>query len=106
MNTLRLITKRSSAHIFQRKDEIMTGRTGQERLRNGLRLILSEPSYGLVSSPIITVPPDASIRQAVESMLTRKIRRLPIVDQGRLVGIVTERDLFKRPSNIQRIQNP
>jgi CBS domain-containing protein len=28
-------------------------------------------------------------------MVTKKIRRLPIVERGRLVGIVTERDLFK-----------
>ena len=28
-------------------------------------------------------------------MVTKNIRRLPIVEEGRLVGIVTERDLFK-----------
>ena len=60
----------------------------------------------LMSSPIITVPPDAPVRQAVELMVTRKIRRLPIVDQGRLVGIVTERDLFKWSSSILRVRNP
>lgn len=49
----------------------------------------------LMSSPIVTVPPDVPIRHAFELMVTRKIRRLPVVDQGRLVGIITERDLFK-----------
>ena len=28
-------------------------------------------------------------------MLRRKIRRLPVTKDGKLVGIVTERDLFK-----------
>ena len=58
----------------------------------------------LMSSPIITVTPDTPMQQAIELMVTRKIRRLPIMDQGRLVGIVTERDLFKQ-SHIQRAQN-
>jgi CBS domain-containing protein len=33
--------------------------------------------------------------KAFETMVTKKIRRLPIERQGRLVGIVTERDLFR-----------
>jgi CBS domain-containing protein len=49
----------------------------------------------LMSSPLITVPPETSVLQAFEEMVSKKIRRLPIVEQGRLVGIVTERDLFK-----------
>ncbi|MGD0425026.1 MAG: CBS domain-containing protein [Candidatus Bathyarchaeia archaeon] len=81
--------------------------TERDVTRISLRLITGQNIYEdivgrLMSSPIITVPPDAPIRQAVELMVTRKIRRLPIVDQGRLVGIVTERDLFKWSSSILR----
>ena len=60
----------------------------------------------LMSSPIVTVPPDVPVQDAFELMVTRKIRRLPVVDQGRLVGIITERDLFKWSSNILRLRNP
>jgi len=81
--------------------------TERDVTRISLRLITGQNIYEdivgrLMSSPIITVPPDAPIRQAVELMVTRKMRRLPIVDQGRLVGIVTERDLFKWSSSILR----
>jgi CBS domain-containing protein len=48
-----------------------------------------------MSRPLVTVPPSTPIWDAFETMVTRKIRRLPVVEQGRLVGIVTERDLFK-----------
>jgi len=42
----------------------------------------------------VTVGPDAPLRQAVNLMRERKIRHLPVVeDGGRLVGILTDRDV-------------
>ena len=85
--------------------------TERDVTRISLRLTTGQNIYEdivgrLMSSPIITVPPDTPVRQAIELMVTRKIRRLPIVDQARLVGIVTERDLFKWSSSILRVRNP
>jgi CBS domain-containing protein len=53
------------------------------------------PVTSLMSRPLITVLPSAPVWEAFEKMVTRKIRRLPVVEKGQLVGIVTERDLFK-----------
>ncbi len=50
---------------------------------------------GLASKPLITVRQRTEIWEAFTKMLRKKIRRLPVVDGHRLVGIVTERDLFK-----------
>ena len=42
----------------------------------------------------VTIHSDALVRGAVEMMKKRKLRHLPVVDRGgRLVGIVTDRDL-------------
>ena len=43
----------------------------------------------------ITITSDTSIVDAYYLMIEEKIRRLPIVDEGRLVGIVTLSDLYK-----------
>ena len=55
----------------------------------------------LMTSPAITVAPDATIPAAARLMNTHHIRRLPVVDEkGRLVGVVSRRDLlsvFLRP---------
>ena len=40
-----------------------------------------------------TIQPSATIADASELMRKNKIRRLPVVEQGKLVGIVTDRDL-------------
>ena len=55
----------------------------------------------LMTSPAITIGPDATIPGAARLMNTHHITRLPVVDEkGKLVGIVSRRDLlsvFLRP---------
>ena len=47
---------------------------------------------------VITVAPDTSVLRAAKLMLERNISGLPVVDAaGRVVGIVSERDLLRRP---------
>ena len=41
----------------------------------------------------VTLKPSDSIARAIDVMKERKIRRIPIVDGGKLVGIVSDRDL-------------
>jgi len=49
----------------------------------------------VMSSPVVTIPIDFDVNEAAELMGSRRIRRLPILDGGQLVGIVTENDLLK-----------
>jgi len=46
----------------------------------------------------VTVAPNDAIGVALKRMLARGCRRLPVVDQGKLVGIVSDRDL-RRATN-------
>ena len=51
----------------------------------------------VMTSPVISVEPDASIWEAVRIMLQRRISALPVIDkQGRLVGMVSEGDFLRR----------
>ena len=42
---------------------------------------------------LITVSPDADLKEAVDHMNAAHIRHLPVVKSGRLVGIVSDRDI-------------
>jgi len=42
-----------------------------------------------------TVTPDATILDAANLMLNNKVGGLPVVDEGTLVGIITESDIFR-----------
>ena len=47
----------------------------------------------MMSSPLVTVRPLATLGEAAELMVQKKIRRLPVKDGEKIVGIVTQRDL-------------
>lgn len=48
-----------------------------------------------MTSPAITVAPYESVAQAARIMCERRVNRLPVVKDGRLVGIVTRADLVR-----------
>jgi CBS domain-containing protein len=43
----------------------------------------------------LTISPDAMIREAALVMLQHKIGGLPVMEDSRLVGIITESDIFR-----------
>ena len=49
----------------------------------------------VMATPVITVSPDDPMEEAARLMVAQQIGSLPVVDQGRLVGIITETDIFK-----------
>lgn len=49
----------------------------------------------VMSSPAITVSPDADIKEVAEIFLYKYIHRVPVVENGKLVGIVSLGDLLK-----------
>ncbi|RJS88573.1 CBS domain-containing protein [Candidatus Bathyarchaeota archaeon] len=48
----------------------------------------------IMSSPLITIDSTKTVAEALKIMRDRKIRRLAVIKNGRLVGIVTERRLL------------
>lgn len=46
-----------------------------------------------MTSPVVTLGPNDTFRHAARVMQTHKFRHVPIVDGGRLVGIVSDRDM-------------
>ncbi len=47
----------------------------------------------IMSSPITTIAPDVDMTEAARMMAHSKIRRLPVVERGVLVGILTASDI-------------
>ncbi|MFZ1398232.1 MAG: CBS domain-containing protein [Candidatus Promineifilaceae bacterium] len=47
-----------------------------------------------MSAPVITVPPEMSVPDCLKLMQRERIRRTPVVENGRLVGIVSDKDLL------------
>ena len=50
----------------------------------------------LMTSPIVTCAPTDSIDHIMELMTERRVRHLPVMDEGRLAGIVSIGDVVKQ----------
>jgi CBS domain-containing protein len=61
-----------------------------------LNHLLSRLTVGSVmTSSVMTIAPDRDAAVAAQLMLDHKIGALPVIDEGRLVGIVTETDMLR-----------
>ena len=49
----------------------------------------------VMSAPPITIAPDATVEEAAQVMADRKIGCLPVLEDERLLGIVTETDVLR-----------
>ena len=64
----------------------------------------AEPAEGHATSPVVTGNPDMTVEQAAELMVSHGVRRLPVLDGGRLIGIVTLDDLAVRTGDLELAQ--
>jgi CBS domain-containing protein len=51
----------------------------------------------VMSTNVIAVAPDTGVRDIAKTLLDNHISSVPVIDGGKLVGIVTENDLMRRP---------
>jgi CBS domain-containing protein len=59
-------------------------------------LALNTKVSEVMSEPLVTVHPDSSIRDAARIMVEKKIRRLPVVKNNKLFGIITASDFARQ----------
>lgn len=67
-----------------------------KHLRSGtITQVLNTPCLEIASKDVSTVGPEMDVGQAAKTMREKDIGALPVVKNGTLVGILTERDFFK-----------
>lgn len=49
----------------------------------------------VMSTPVTTIDPAASVEDAARVMSRKHIKKLPVVEDGRLIGMVTSTDLMR-----------
>jgi len=54
---------------------------------------ITEPVKQIMSSPLFSINSDESVRIAADLMHERKIRKLPVIDDENVVGIITATDI-------------
>ena len=68
---------------------------GVERYHDDLKKLMAEQAESLMTEDVITISPDTEIEEIGKLMLEHGIKRLPVVQDGKMVGLVSRRDMVK-----------
>ncbi len=59
----------------------------------------------IMSTPLITIDADATVDEATHIMISRKVRRLPVVDKQKVIGLVTIREILPVTNELNEIMS-
>jgi CBS domain-containing protein len=65
-----------------------------KRFEERLRKAIGSVAEDVMTENPVTISPDASVEEAAREIARRKHNRLPVVEHGRLVGVVTRLDVL------------
>ena len=100
LDAISLMAEANIGAILVQKDDNITGifteRDYMQKIALNSLSSQKTPVGNVMTSPVISADPDDSIQQCMETMTTCHCRHLPVVDNGKLLGIVSIGDLVKR----------
>ncbi|NWF87533.1 CBS domain-containing protein [Candidatus Bathyarchaeota archaeon] len=82
---------------------IITERDMLKRVLLELKDPKTTKAFQIMSAPLFFGHPRMTIQDAVKRMTEKKIKKLPIIDEGRLVGMITLTDLARSVAYLEHI---
>jgi acetoin utilization protein AcuB len=94
---LRQMRLKRIRHLVATRDGKVVGVVSSRDLESlgSLRLRRAQIVADVMSSPAVTAAPDMTLRQAANLLRGRTIGCLPVMDEGKLVGILTLTDVLE-----------
>ncbi|MGC3981110.1 MAG: CBS domain-containing protein [Steroidobacteraceae bacterium] len=53
------------------------------------------PVWQIMTSPVITISPEDSVHHCMQLVTDRRVRHLPVMEKGKLIGMISIGDLVK-----------
>lgn len=98
IGSLVVVDESGIAGILTERDILISVAEGKDADQTQIRDIMSRN--------VITIEPDKTVEEVVDLMVEHKIKKLPVVREGKLVGIITASDIVVvEPKLIQNIAN-
>lgn len=76
------------------KDGVPVGIVTDRDIRNHIGYLEHTEAFKAMSEALITVTPSATVREAARLLRERKIGALPVVEDGKLTGVITTTDVL------------
>ncbi len=94
-----LAVRRIGALVVSPDGDRIDGIVSERDIARGLHEhgagLLGEPVSAVMTAEVRTCVPTASVTELAQTMTDHRIRHVPVVDQGKLVGIVSIGDVVK-----------
>jgi len=99
--------KRIGAAVVSNDGHTIDGVISERDIAYGLAVHKADlhtlPVSALMTTVVVTCSPHDSVANVASTMLTRNVRHLPVVDDGRLAGMISIRDVLRlRLEDLQR----
>jgi CBS domain-containing protein len=108
LDAARVMTEKGISSLIIEKDHAPVGIISERDFVKKICLKDMQPStinVGSIMSKIQTyASPDTPVDVAVQRMVNHKIRRLPVISDGKVIGIITVTDLAKHLRTILLIE--
>ena len=109
LEAARIMTEKGISSLIVEKEHVPIGIISERDFVKKIcvkDILPSSIKVGTIMSKIQTyASPDTTVDVAVQRMVNHKIRRLPIISEGKVVGIITVTDLAKHLRTILLIES-
>ena len=99
VETIRLMADKSVGALLVLRGDALSGIVSERDYARKVvlqgRSSADTPVSAIMTAEVLTVAPDTSVPACMRKMTERRIRHLPVVEDGRVVGVVSIGDLVK-----------
>ena len=99
LEAVRLMAQKSVGAVLVLRGEELAGILSERDYARKVvlqgRSSADTPASAIMTAQVVTVEPDTSVPVCMQLMTERRIRHLPVLEQGRVVGVISIGDLVK-----------
>lgn len=99
LDAIRMMAERHVGALLVMQGETLSGIVSERDYARKVILMgrssADTPVRDIMSAPVITVQPETPVQKCMQIMTEQRVRHLPVIDEGRVVGMVSIGDLVK-----------
>jgi CBS domain-containing protein len=99
LEAIRAMAEHHIGALLVMKGEVLAGIVSERDYARKVILLgrssSDTPVRDIMTTPVLTVSPETSVEQCMQLVTDKRVRHLPVVEAGRVVGMVSIGDLVK-----------